>query len=296
MTGFAAWLAKASMPGQRMLSEEGFLYALVAHTWFVTIHPFIDGNGRVARILLNILLMRYGFPIAIVMQEDRARYYDALEEAQTTNLTPFGMLLLGCEKESLEEYEKIIQRQQHARTWVQEQAARFEAPERVRLEDSFEIWKHAMELLRGYFRQTLDMIDGAMVIGHVYFKDFGMLGLEKYSTLRQGESAKKTWFFRIDFVFGEKSARYLFFFGFPSPALRAEKCDVTIFVAREEEPFNYVKTEQISAMNTPSVVEVGYKAGNEEFVVREKTGGVSPKKLDEIGRTFIEQVIDCGLR
>lgn len=51
------------------------------HTRFVKIHPFIDGNGRTGRLLLNFELMKDGYPPAIVRKEDRLAYYDALDNA-----------------------------------------------------------------------------------------------------------------------------------------------------------------------------------------------------------------------
>ena len=51
------------------------------HTRFVKIHPFIDGNGRTGRLLLNFELMKSGFPPAVIRKEDRLAYYDALDEA-----------------------------------------------------------------------------------------------------------------------------------------------------------------------------------------------------------------------
>lgn len=51
------------------------------HTRLVKIHPFVDGNGRTARLLLNLELMKEGYPPAIVRKEDRLAYYDALDEA-----------------------------------------------------------------------------------------------------------------------------------------------------------------------------------------------------------------------
>ncbi|QAA33030.1 Fic family protein [Clostridium manihotivorum] len=53
------------------------------HFKFVYIHPFIDGNGRTARLLMNIILMRSGYPISVVRTEDRDRYMKALEVAST---------------------------------------------------------------------------------------------------------------------------------------------------------------------------------------------------------------------
>ncbi|ADJ66231.1 Fic family protein [Herbaspirillum seropedicae] len=51
------------------------------HTRFVKIHPFVDGNGRTGRLLLNLELMKSGYPPAVIRKEDRLAYYDALDEA-----------------------------------------------------------------------------------------------------------------------------------------------------------------------------------------------------------------------
>lgn len=51
------------------------------HTRFVKIHPFIDGNGRTGRLLLNFELMKAGYPPAVIQKEDRLAYYDALDVA-----------------------------------------------------------------------------------------------------------------------------------------------------------------------------------------------------------------------
>lgn len=51
------------------------------HTRFVEIHPFTDGNGRTARLLLNFELMRHGYPLAIIQKDDRFAYYDALDKS-----------------------------------------------------------------------------------------------------------------------------------------------------------------------------------------------------------------------
>jgi Fic family protein len=51
------------------------------HTRFVKIHPFVDGNGRTGRLLLNVELMKSGYPPAVIRKEDRLAYCDSLDEA-----------------------------------------------------------------------------------------------------------------------------------------------------------------------------------------------------------------------
>ncbi len=63
--------------------------AAAAHYKFVFIHPYPDGNGRVARLLMNLILMQHGFPPAIILNAERKRYLAYLMEADKENLMPF---------------------------------------------------------------------------------------------------------------------------------------------------------------------------------------------------------------
>lgn len=77
--------------------------AALLHGEFVKVHPFIDGNGRTARLLMNFELMKAGFPPAIIEASSRPRYYDALDLAHTTgDYSPFIMLVAECADKSLD--------------------------------------------------------------------------------------------------------------------------------------------------------------------------------------------------
>src|SRR5690625_3577027 len=80
------------------------------HAIFVGIHPFIDGNGRTVRLLLNLELMKDGYPPVIIKAESRLAYYEALDKAHTTNDYCDFISLLESELEaSLDLYLKTIQ-------------------------------------------------------------------------------------------------------------------------------------------------------------------------------------------
>lgn len=66
------------------------LVAFAAHFRLVAIHPFSDGNGRTVRLLMNLILLRFGYPPIAVRPEDRAAYLDTLERAALADdLAPF---------------------------------------------------------------------------------------------------------------------------------------------------------------------------------------------------------------
>ena len=72
----------------------GYIAEVVArlHVAFERIHPFLDGNGRTGRLLTNLVLVRLGFPPAVVYQRDRSRYLRALQRADEGDVGPLGEL------------------------------------------------------------------------------------------------------------------------------------------------------------------------------------------------------------
>jgi Fic family protein len=82
----------------------------VFHHRFVQIHPFIEGNGRTARLLMNAILMRNGYPfIAIVPKRDRPKYLKALMEADLGNLSAFVNFIARCVERALDLYLNSIE-------------------------------------------------------------------------------------------------------------------------------------------------------------------------------------------
>jgi Fic family protein len=74
------------------------------HHRFVYIHPFLDGNGRTARLLMNVVLLRTGYPFTVLLKVDRPKYLRALSEADNGNLIPFANFVASCVERSLDIY------------------------------------------------------------------------------------------------------------------------------------------------------------------------------------------------
>lgn len=95
-----------------MLYKDGFNpieMAAWSHAEFVRIHPFIDGNGRTSRLIMNYQLMVNGFLPVSINKENRLAYYNTLEEyAVNGNLEPFADMISVLEDKHLDNYISLI--------------------------------------------------------------------------------------------------------------------------------------------------------------------------------------------
>ncbi|MDD6490476.1 MAG: Fic family protein [Clostridia bacterium] len=79
------------------------------HAEFVKIHPFVDGNGRTSRLIMNYQLMSKGFLPVSVNKEDRLEYFNCLEEyAVNNNLSSFADFVADLEEQQLDEYLSVF--------------------------------------------------------------------------------------------------------------------------------------------------------------------------------------------
>jgi Fic/DOC family len=87
----AAWLERFAQMGARTPAMPEQIAEL--HAWFERVHPFLDGNGRTGRLVLNLILVRLGYPPAIIYKTQRPRYLRALQRADGGDPGALGELL-----------------------------------------------------------------------------------------------------------------------------------------------------------------------------------------------------------
>lgn len=74
------------------------------HDGFEKVHPFIDGNGRTSRLLLNLLLVRLGYPPIIVLKRQRPAYLAAMQRADDGDYAPLGEILARAMYDNLNRF------------------------------------------------------------------------------------------------------------------------------------------------------------------------------------------------
>jgi Fic family protein len=133
---------------------EPILLAAEFHYRFIRIHPFDDGNGRTARLIMNFILMRFGYPPVIIRTDDKQNYFNVLQLADAGNLEPFveyiaqnlvhslEIMLKGAKEESIEEpddLDKEIALLEQKLKGISEKAKEAKSVENVKLfyENSF---------------------------------------------------------------------------------------------------------------------------------------------------------------
>ncbi len=101
MGKFSEWLSIASNTPET---------ALETHLRLISIHPFSDGNGRAARLLMNLILMRGGYPPLVIRPEDRPDYLDAIESFQLREEKElYNTFMLKRLESSLDDYLEFLE-------------------------------------------------------------------------------------------------------------------------------------------------------------------------------------------
>ncbi|MCW5890585.1 MAG: Fic family protein [bacterium] len=96
----AQWSASTARPAGR----HPIAHAAEHHAWFERIHPFVDGNGRVGRLVLNFLLLQRGYSPAVILASDRSKYLHALKSADEGNLRPLTEIVARAVSDTLSRF------------------------------------------------------------------------------------------------------------------------------------------------------------------------------------------------
>jgi len=100
---------KALLAWYHVFSGHPIERAARLHTDFVKIHPFVDGNGRTARLLMNLDLILSGYLPVVIKAANRLRYYEALDKAHTEqDYGDFFELVANVEEHALQQHLKLL--------------------------------------------------------------------------------------------------------------------------------------------------------------------------------------------
>ncbi len=164
--------------------------SIVLHAWMTHIHPYIDGNGRTARAISNLELIRFGYPPVIIKKKERDRYIESLGESdEAGDLQSFSELIFEKLEGSLTGLENSAKRKQGFDPVV--------LKIRLTQENQLKVWVRSVQLLAAIIEQKLGLLLEA-VGGTCYFRSYdSALDIDDYVELCGGRNVPMTWAFKL---------------------------------------------------------------------------------------------------
>jgi len=265
--------------------------AAILHAWLAHIHPFIDGNGRSARAISNLELVRAGYPPIIIKKRERGRYIDALAESDSGgDIRSFLELILEKTAGALTGLEHSAMREQGYNP----------AQEKIRKqqEQLFRIWETSVQLLvktiDHYIHAQIDKGNGSCSVKAFDFP----LDLDDYISLCERSTVAKTWAFIVDVsIPGFARLERLAYIGFRHSMMYHHLGD-------EGGPSLYWSTKNPDGYPrwiskdevAPFCIELTIKQNvGDEWYARKKDGTIEKLNTTEISRKIAHSLVDMVL-
>jgi Fic family protein len=183
--------------------------------WAVArIHPFRDGNGRVARLAQDFVLLQSEYVPSTLQPEDReGAYYAALESADLEDGKPFLELVAKNALRMADRYVSIISEQRDKKDWLSDITKAATEKVRQTAHTKFLFFQRSSNILKSEFSTIVSELEGRIAGLTVRFRDFGSIEYDKYQQIESYGSAKRSWFFGIEFGIQQTVLRYIFWYG-----------------------------------------------------------------------------------
>lgn len=187
--------------------------AVWVHWALARIHPFYDGNGRIARLWQDVVLLQGQLTCAIIRPEDRGIYLDSLGDADDGDFNPLVQLISQRVLATLDKYLVELGRTAEFTDWVREVAGEVDerAAEHAKL--AYQRWRRAMERLRREFELCAGKLSETSDTLQMQVQTYPIIEQLQWENIRSGLGASKTWHFRLDCSTQGRRHRYYFFFG-----------------------------------------------------------------------------------
>ena len=183
-----------------------------AHWAIARIHPFYDGNGRIARLWQDAVLLQGHLTCAIVRPEDRTNYLAALMSADEGEFNPLIQFIAQRIAATLDRYLEELGKTSDFVEWVKEVAGEVDERAAERSKLSYQRWRRKMESLRREFQLCAAKVSEASKAVAIQVQPYPLIDQTQWENIRSGIGATLTWHFKLDFSTPGKRVRYYFYF------------------------------------------------------------------------------------
>jgi Fic family protein len=191
--------------------------AVITATWahwaIARMHPFFDGNGRMARLWQDLVLGQGGLTCAIIRPEDRTDYLAALAQADEGDFNPLIQMVAQRVSKSFDKYDAAIREDEDQNRRIAALVGEADSRLEERSKLAFERWSRKMEQLRWEFELCASSITDRSTSIKFQVRKHDLIDQTRWENIRSGVGASRTGFFDVDCWCREKRVRYYLFFG-----------------------------------------------------------------------------------
>lgn len=191
----------------------GFTLGVFAHWAMARIHPFVDGNGRMARIIQDLVFLRHRLVPAPVPYQEIDDYYAALEQADEGKTAPIVELIARATLETLRKYRAAIEEVKQTDDWLGKLITDASASIRDTEHAIFTRHSQKMAEIRETFQAIADRISSAIPELDCRLKQHGGIDFTQFREIKNTGRSQRTWDFGLSFSLGERRVRFIFWYG-----------------------------------------------------------------------------------
>jgi hypothetical protein len=159
----------------------------------------VDGNGRTARLILNLILINSGYPICNIKRQERPEYYSALSNADNGNYEPIIDIVASNCIELFAEYIRVRDESQRLTEWAKKIGQKDFQSRLLKAKGEFELWYNRINQIKLEFKQYVSILNENLESYNLTYYEYSTISFEKYQQLKENGIAAGTNVFSIRF-------------------------------------------------------------------------------------------------
>ena len=171
----------------------------IIHHWLTWIHPFKDGNGRTARLFLNLYFIQKNYPSITIKNDNRDKYYQILKSADRYNYIPMIEFLEKNMRESIDRIEAFINEEERHEEWknkFKNKHLKKIQEEKSKRSYDYEVWIQQMNIFKTHLKRSIKDVSNELPYYDFSIDEYD-IPLVKYLDLLENKKVSNRWFLKL---------------------------------------------------------------------------------------------------